>query len=130
MSEGRDADYKPKLLSRKRVQTLASDRPRRATRKVTNYEEEAIFVDSDNESTNSAVEGAVGSLSARVEGVNSERFWSETLSDLTVKSEWYWSPHTVNTRTDHLIEGIKELKSQLQLTRMAQPSEKGGGASS
>ena len=113
MSEERDVDYKPKLQSHRAVQQLAPNRPRRATRKQTNYDEAAITVESEEESTSSTVEGAVGSEGNRVQEVDSERLWSETPSDSTVKSGQGWSPLTMHRRTDQLISGLVDLKTQL-----------------
>ena len=124
MSEEKDRDYKPKLSVNRRVQqTTTTTRPRRTTRKELNYEDQAIKIDSDEESTTTTGESAVGRRDTDLLEVESERVWSDTDSDITVKTEKCWSPQTCHKRTGALVEGIEELKTQLTHTRMAKQDE-------
>ena len=90
MSEGKDSDYKPKTAGHRRVQQITTVRPRRNTRKDISYKDQPIQIDSEEESTCSTIEGVVGRREgAGVQG-ESDRGWSDTASDITVKSEEFW----------------------------------------
>ena len=70
-----------------------------------------IESEEEQETPESNSEGAVpvsrrGTGSLRIEQV--QREWSDTSSDVTVKSEC-WLPQTVERRTDILFQGIQEV---------------------
>ena len=61
MSVDKDGEYQPKRHSQKRFNTTLADRPKRMTRKVLDYKEEPVLVESDEDSekTEDATEGIV-----------------------------------------------------------------------
>ena len=124
MSDRGDTDYKPQLQGRKKQVHTSGTRPRRATRKDTNYEEKPIVITSEEDHSQSSSEGeeqrVVDRESVSIDGFGS---FSDTLSILTIKSESCWSPQTLNRKTENIITNLSELQSQLSEARMAKQSE-------
>ena len=134
MSVDKDGEYQPKPHCRKRLNTTLADRPKRTTRKVLDYKEEPVLVESDEdpEKTEDATEGVVERVPVARLGTTSlwsgpsDSVWSDSASDRTVTSE-SWSPATVERRIGILFDGVQEVKSQLQQLRMAKKEEMGVG---
>ena len=134
MSVDEDGEYQPKPYSLRGFNTTFADRPKRTTRKVLDYKEEPILVESDEDSvkTEEATEGVVERVPVARLGTTSlwsersDSVWSDSASDSTVRSKC-WSPATVERRTGVLFDGVQEVRSQLQQLRMAKKEEIGVG---
>ena len=122
MSEDRDRDYKPLNFDGKQTRPLPR-RPKRATRAITSYAEKVVVITSDEEESDSNSTASTGDRRERLPSLDIERETSVTDSVSTPKSEAYWSPYTVKTKTDNLITGLADLQTHLRDTRMAREGE-------
>ena len=119
MSERTDKDYKPLNYYKRKTRPL-SERPRRAARTVTSYEEKVVVITSEEETVSMASEG---DITDRVAELEVDSLWSETESVSTFKSEACLSPQTLSKKTDNVISNLAELQTQLTEARMAKKEE-------
>ena len=124
MSDRGDRDYKPKQPCKETKSSTSGSRPKRTTRKETNYEEKHIVITSEEETSVSDTEGVVNSREMdRLAGLDLDRLWTDTSSVGTIKTEPCWSPQTLNKKTDSIITNLSELQLQLTEARMAKQGE-------
>ena len=119
MSRSGDEDYRPQKYSIRKQTGLVETRPTRRARTVKSYKEEIHILTSDEGSSSTETEG---DASERLGGLGLDRLESDRSSELSLNKEW-WSPGTVQTRTDSLIQGIQHLKFQFGQERMAKKEE-------
>ena len=129
MSEDKDGEFKP-LNFKGKLSKPALHRPRRATRKALTYTESPAKAGSEEKIAGDGtmergaerwlVRREIGEREAR--GQSIESIWGGSASDSTDTLEC-WSPRTVERRTGVLLEGVKQLKTQIQQIQMAKKEE-------
>ena len=106
------------------------ERPKRATRKEVNYRESArvVNVDEEQETVNTTEQGAAKRSLSRdnswgdSRGRSTESVWGGSTLEGTETSE-FWSPRKVERRTEVLLEGVEQLKTQIQQIKMAKKED-------
>ena len=95
------------------------ERPRRLTRKQVDYS------NSGEGSSRQEIEGEVVVKAEwkRLRECSTEALWGDSASDITERENSCESPSTVGRRTDILIEGVDQLKSQLKQIKMSKREE-------
>ena len=124
MSNRSDRDYKPKPQGKKVYIPPTGKRPTRTTRKETDYTERQIVIASDEEEELTGSEGAVsGVVDSESDIADRLADFSDTSSNLTIKSELCWSPCTLSKKTESIITNLSEIQSHLTQAKMAKQSE-------
>ena len=115
MSEGSDQSGN---LTRQEPE-FGLERPRRLTRKQVDYS------NSGEGSSRQEIEGEVVVKAEwkRLRECSTEALWGDSASDITERENSCESPSTVGRRTDILIEGVDQLKSQLKQIKMSKREE-------
>ena len=134
MSKGSDQDYKP-ILQGKKLKGQTVDRPRRTTRKEVDYKESLTVLESDDDTDSTSqgvVKGELASTWAAGSRIRPSDRGREARAHST-ESIWVgsersdsihcWSLGTFERRTNTLLEGVEEVRSQLNQIKMAKKEE-------
>ena len=131
MSEGSDEDYKPTLHGTK-LKGYGTERPKRLTRREVNYRElTAGRVKAEKGEGHNRRQGVAEGVTLREDSIERQReprarstesVWGGSERSDSIDC---WSPGTFERRTDTLLEGVEEVRSQLTQLKMSKKEEMG-----